>query len=321
MRKIENNDYCVYIHTFPDGKKYIGLTNQNPATRWGGNGNGYRNQEKIFNAIQKFGWNNIKHEIYKDNLSSQEAQNLEKELIEKYNTIENGYNTSIGGGLGGYESVKIEYNGKVWLPSELEAIAMDGITAHDITTRLGRNWSVEKAISQPTEDRIYKREYNGKLYTIKELSQLDECVVDSSTIKCRLSRGWSVKRAITQYKNVKVQPYTKEIKYNGEIINVLDVIEIAKNKYNIDLTEADVRDRINRGWDIERVVSRRKIRGCNKLHEYNGEQLTTVELSKIAKEKYGLELSRSLIASRIRKGMSVEEAISSPLKTHKHKNN
>jgi hypothetical protein len=124
-------------------------------------------------------------------------------------------------------------------------------------------------------------------------------------------------------KKVNVYDAANAEKLRDVVINELNAIAdfVWTPGNDIDLTEADVRDRINRGWDIERVVSRRKIRGCNKLHEYNGEQLTTVELSKIAKEKYGLELSRSLIASRIRKGMSVEEAISSPLKTHKHKNN
>lgn len=53
--------YYVYIHTLPNGKIYVGQTKQ-PVRRWN-NGDGYVDNEELYNAIQKFGWNNIKHEI------------------------------------------------------------------------------------------------------------------------------------------------------------------------------------------------------------------------------------------------------------------
>ena len=34
------NTYCVYIHTAPNGKMYIGQTSQKPEARWN-NGRGY----------------------------------------------------------------------------------------------------------------------------------------------------------------------------------------------------------------------------------------------------------------------------------------
>ena len=318
MRTKDSNRFCVYIHIFPDNKKYIGLTSQEPCKRWA-NGEGYKSQPKIYNAICKFGWNNVKHEIYKDRISGNEAQQIEKELIKKFDSIKNGYNSDEGGCLGGFEWTRIEYNGDLYYPSELEELAVDGVTAHDITTRVGRGWDIKRALIQSTENRIYKREYNGKLYSIEELSKLPECIVDAKTIRNRLSRGWSVERALTQSNNIKMQPFTKIIKYNDKEISIKEAVEIAKTKYNNILTEQNIRDRLQKGYDIETALSKRKIKGCNILHEYNGKQFTTVELSKIAKEKYGLNLSRSLLASRLRKGMTVEEAISSPLKTHKHK--
>lgn len=62
------NNYCVYIHKFPNSYVYVGLTKQKPTYRWGKNGSGYKGQP-IYNNILKFGWNNIKHIIYRDGLS------------------------------------------------------------------------------------------------------------------------------------------------------------------------------------------------------------------------------------------------------------
>ena len=92
--------YIVYKHTFPNNKIYIGITSQkNPEVRWGKQGGGYRNHYPIWYAIQKYGWNNIKHEIIYDDLSEEEAKQKEIELIALYNSTNHqfGYNVSPGG--------------------------------------------------------------------------------------------------------------------------------------------------------------------------------------------------------------------------------
>lgn len=39
---MENNKkYCVYMHTSPSEKRYIGITSQSPEARWRKNGAGY----------------------------------------------------------------------------------------------------------------------------------------------------------------------------------------------------------------------------------------------------------------------------------------
>lgn len=87
--------YTVYIHTMPDGKKYVGLTIQKPNDRWV-SGNGYMNNKRFFEDIQKVGWDNIDHEIFYQTIMREEADILEKALIRKYNTTnpEYGYNMS-----------------------------------------------------------------------------------------------------------------------------------------------------------------------------------------------------------------------------------
>lgn len=89
------NNYCVYEHVFPDGKRYIGIT-KDVEHRWQ-NGTGYSRQKKVYDAILKYGWKNIKHNIIVDGLTSEQAQQIEIYLIKTLNTVDEGYNTSIGG--------------------------------------------------------------------------------------------------------------------------------------------------------------------------------------------------------------------------------
>lgn len=96
----EDRPYCVYKHTSPSGKVYIGQTIQrNLNERWRG-GNGYPNT--IFEkAIIKYGWDNITHEIIASCLTKEEANIIEIELIAYYKNIRMSYNSDNGGaGIG-----------------------------------------------------------------------------------------------------------------------------------------------------------------------------------------------------------------------------
>ena len=90
--------YCLYKHESPNGKVYIGITSRNPIERWS-NGRGYRGNSYFTRAIQKYGWDNFKHDILFENLTEEEAKKLEKEYIAKYksNIRKYGYNISSGG--------------------------------------------------------------------------------------------------------------------------------------------------------------------------------------------------------------------------------
>lgn len=68
-------DYCVYKHTLPNNKVYIGITKQIPSLRWA-NGRGYKHSNYFYNAILKYGWLNIRHEILRDCLTIEEAKIL-----------------------------------------------------------------------------------------------------------------------------------------------------------------------------------------------------------------------------------------------------
>lgn len=83
---------CVYKHTFPNGKIYIGIAD-NCETRWN-NGNGYSDNKEMYADIKKYGWDNIKHEIISRCQSREKAEELEKLLILAYQSEvpEIGYN-------------------------------------------------------------------------------------------------------------------------------------------------------------------------------------------------------------------------------------
>lgn len=92
--------YTVYMHTnLINNKKYIGITRQKPERRFRTNGYGYKGCSHFYSAIQKYGWDNFKHEVLFCNLTQKEAEMFEVELIKYYksNNKKYGYNIQNGG--------------------------------------------------------------------------------------------------------------------------------------------------------------------------------------------------------------------------------
>ncbi|MBQ1778448.1 MAG: GIY-YIG nuclease family protein [Acidaminococcaceae bacterium] len=91
-------EYCVYMHRFPNGKVYIGITNREPEKRWNG-GRGYKSNHGLFSAILKYGWINIEHIVLATGLTEEQASAEEKRLVCEYQSddIKHGYNLQTGG--------------------------------------------------------------------------------------------------------------------------------------------------------------------------------------------------------------------------------
>ena len=92
--------YTVYQHKNKiNGKIYFGITSRNPIERWGNNGSNYKSTPHFYSAIQKYGWDNFEHNILYENLTKEEACDIEKTLIREYNTQDRefGYNILEGG--------------------------------------------------------------------------------------------------------------------------------------------------------------------------------------------------------------------------------
>ena len=90
----------IYKHTSPEGKIYIGIsrtdnTKSIQRDRWQSKGQGYKTNIPFWEDIQKFGWDNFKHEFIIQNIESEEELlTKEAEMIRFYNSDnpEVGYN-------------------------------------------------------------------------------------------------------------------------------------------------------------------------------------------------------------------------------------
>jgi len=91
------NLYCIYMHTSPSGKAYIGQTkNYDKRCRE----HQYKSSTSILflKAINKYGFDNFKHEIIENNLTIEEANIFEELYISECKTLSpNGYNLAYGG--------------------------------------------------------------------------------------------------------------------------------------------------------------------------------------------------------------------------------
>ena len=104
-------EYAVYVHIFPNGKRYVGIS-RDVKHRFR-NGKGYQHQKIMYCAIQKYGWNNVETLILYDHLPEEEAKQREIETIALYKTTDRryGYNQTFGG-EGGNGRVESEENKK-----------------------------------------------------------------------------------------------------------------------------------------------------------------------------------------------------------------
>lgn len=99
------DNWSVYKHTTPSGKIYIGITHLKPEYRWN-HGRGYKSNTHFYKAIQKYGWDEITHEIIATGLTEHEALTLEHDLIISLKAYDKqfGYNKSLGGHIQSEES-------------------------------------------------------------------------------------------------------------------------------------------------------------------------------------------------------------------------
>lgn len=135
--------YVVYCHTFPNGKRYVGITSQQLNRRWQ-NGEGYKGQ-MVYNAIQKYGWHNIEHRVLYENLTKEEAEQKEIDIIKEWNTTNNkfGYNVESGGNLN--KEISIETRKKLSEANKGQIPWIKGKHHTDLSKELNR----EKHLGKP----------------------------------------------------------------------------------------------------------------------------------------------------------------------------
>jgi group I intron endonuclease len=89
--------YCIYKHTSPSGKSYIGQTN-NYKRRCRQHRSITGNCLFFNSAIKKYGWDKFTHEVIAENLTIDEANYYEEFYIKEFKALyPNGYNLTTGG--------------------------------------------------------------------------------------------------------------------------------------------------------------------------------------------------------------------------------
>lgn len=191
--------YSVYKHTSPKGKIYIGITSMNPFKRWN-NGRGYKYNSYFYSAIQKYGWDNIKHEILFENLTQEEAEQKEIELIAKYksNQREYGYNLTDGGEtcaicIESRKKMSDSHRGIPLSKKHKEALKR-GRHKRKVQPNTGKHLSEEwkKHVSESLSKKVCQYDLNGDLINIYDSSVIASKI--SGVVNSNISRCCNGKR-------------------------------------------------------------------------------------------------------------------------------
>lgn len=102
-------------------------------------------QEKFYNAILKYGWNNFEHSILEEKLTLEEALLKEAYYIDFFDAINNGYNVSTGGGTGFLKRVRCITTDKIFDSVE-EAANYANISSSTLSHCLHGDWNTSGEI-------------------------------------------------------------------------------------------------------------------------------------------------------------------------------
>lgn len=219
-------NYKVYKHTSPSNKVYIGITSQEVNRRWL-NGKGYSHNLHFTNAINKYGWDNFKHEILFDNFTKEEAELMEQFQIALYDSTnrDKGYNISLGG-----NAVSVETREKLSKSSSGENNGMYGKKG-ELNPMYNRPWYDENT----SEDKINKwksnlsKAFSGEnnpMYGV-HLHRYGE---DAPAYGMKHTDNW--KREHSKRMSGKNNPVARRVK-NIETGEIFDTIKNACERYNI----------------------------------------------------------------------------------------
>lgn len=189
--------YTVYKHVNKtNGKVYVGITCQKAKDRWGKGGK-YQTQH-FGNAINKYGWDGFDHIIIAEQLSKEDACEMERLLIKAYDSAnpQNGYNETLGGDGGGMYGKHHTEDAKRKIS---EARKKNGFTdehrLHISESKQGTKHPSAKKVYQYTKDMKFIKEWS---YMSKAAKELDICKTSISL--CCLGQRPSAGGYIWSYK-------------------------------------------------------------------------------------------------------------------------
>lgn len=251
------NNISIYRHIFPNGKVYIGQTCQKPEYRWN-NGRGYKTSPFIFNAINKYGWDSIQHEVLFTGLDQLNADIIEEDLIYYYRQIGKSYNLANGGSVNrgwkmseeAKEKLRIINTGRILSDEAKEKIRL---------SKLGENNpNYGKSPSEETRQKISKAMKGKGTKRVKQIdpesgevvkvwnSQIEACefyngnpsLISDAIRRNSLTKGYYWKFEDDNTPLIKKKnPFSKEVeqidKNTLEVIKVWDSLSEVERQLNI----------------------------------------------------------------------------------------
>lgn len=323
----KNRNYTVYMHTSPSGKRYVGITRRKPKDRWK-NGCGYKTNSHFWNAINLYGWENFQHEILFENLTKEEAEQKEVELIALYksNRPDFGYNIANGGNCIGSVSEDTKrklseaHIGKKLSPEHIEKIRENSKKQYTDELRKKMAEAIMISVSQYTNTGEFINEYIDAVEAGKVVG-----VAPTHITACCRNRRKMAKGFIWRYSN---EPLTnehiawcnsKERRYLTKPVCQYDLNGVLLNTYNsrieamreTGVSEGSIYCCCNRitkvagGWiwrDAGDFLTKEEIEWCNEakfkkrqkaVAQYNilGEFIKIYESATIAKKETGCDNS------------------------------
>lgn len=199
--------YIVYMHETPNSKKYVGITSkEKPNDRWL-NGRGYNTNTYFNNAIKKYGWENIKHEILFCGLSEEDAQKKEVELIKKYksNNRDYGFNLTSGG----------EKN-KILSQESKKLISL---------SRMGNTYKLGKKVSEETKQRMKENhaDFKGCKSSRYGIPHTDEA-------RLKISQNRIYTTGVNNPNSKPVEQFTLNGEFIKDWVNLSEAISKFRNK-------------------------------------------------------------------------------------------
>ena len=163
-------NYTVYIHIFPNKKVYIGITSQLIKRRWC-RGSTYSYHKRMYNAIKKYGWDNIIHEVLHTGLNRKEAELIEVQLIKQYKSYlyEFGYNRDMGGNT--YEKISESTRLKM-SKAKLGIKKSDEFREMISRVNIGNSYRKGNKVSEKTRKKMSEAKL-GKTYNARKIIQMD----------------------------------------------------------------------------------------------------------------------------------------------------
>lgn len=318
----EERVWTVYVHIVPKeirslpdrndyfDKYYVGITSKSTTRRWGLHGQGYKNQAFGY-AIEKYGWENIQHEIIAEHLTKDEACELEDQLIIKLGSYKggHGYNREKGGIIEGHDS-KEDLTGQIF--GRLTVLGKDPDNSE--------NYICQCSCENHTIKSIYG--YN----LTKGLTQSCGCLQKEIAGNTQRTHDMSHTRLYKTWQGIKAKCYTSTDKHyndNGALgirmyedwINDFQAFYDWAMTTNYDEDTYNLIDRIDKSKDWEpsncqwlTLKEKANRKTNNVFYTYKGK---SQNLNDWAIE---LGVKRLTLYARIhRQGMTIEEAFETPV--------